>query len=260
MGVEFFLHPFESGSFHSQGQFYLNFPKSDTLTNVLSCSIQLFGILHPERRSEFVKTQLAEIGIYICEARRCVVKRLVKKYTMRLTATTLTLILLTSISEQLFACSCIGQRTVKEEFNHANAVIVGTIIRKELVVLTDSSTLNQFPNDTPSRNVWMNTITIARYDLLVYDVYKGKITSDTLTIFTGLGGGDCGIRFEIGTKYIVYGENKTYLGLLNKEFKFPQAKNAFWTYNCLRTNSWFQEEITEIEKFARKRRRKTGSK
>ena len=179
---------------------------------------------------------------------------------MRTTVTILTLLLLTSISGRLLACSCIGQRTVQEEVKHADAVLVGTILNKTIITLNDSSILKMFPNDTTMRNSPMSKKTIARYDFLVEDSYKGKITKDTMTIFTGLGVGDCGIRFEVGKKYIIYGENETYFGQVNNDFKFPKAKNTFWTYSCLRTTSYFQDEITEIEKFAKKQKRKTGDK
>jgi TonB family protein len=172
---------------------------------------------------------------------------------MRTTVTILTLLLFTSFSGRLSACSCIGQRTVEEEVKHADAVIVGTILNKQIVTLTDSVILKMFPNDTTMRNSPMSKMTIARYDLLVHDIYKGKITNDTLTIYTGLGGGDCGIRFEIGKKYIVYGENETYFGQVNNDFKFPKAKNTFWTYNCLRTTTYYQDEITEIEKYVKRK-------
>jgi hypothetical protein len=179
---------------------------------------------------------------------------------MKKTVTILTFLLLTSISGRLFSCSCVGQRTVEEEVKHAEAIVVGTVLSKQLITLTDSTMLKMFPNDTVMRNSPMSKMTIARYDLLVHDIYKGKITSDTLTIYTGLGGGDCGIRFEVGKKYIVYGENETYFGQVNNDFKFPKAKNTFWTYQCLRTTSYFQDEITEIEKFANKQKRKTDDK
>ncbi|WP_448529768.1 hypothetical protein [Raineya sp.] len=166
----------------------------------------------------------------------------------------LTTILLTSLSDSLFACSCIGQRTVEEEVKHSDAVLVGTILSKQLVTLTDSTILKMFPNDTTMRNSPMSKMTIARYDFVVTDIYKGKITSDTLTIYTGLGGGDCGIRFEVGKKYIVYGENETYFGQVNNDFKFPKTKNTFWTYSCLRTMAYYQDEITEIEKYAKRQK------
>jgi len=177
---------------------------------------------------------------------------------MKTTVTILTLLLLTSISDKLFACSCVGQRTVQEEVKHADAVLVGTILNKTIITLTDSTILKMFPNDTTIRNSPMSKMTIARYDFLVEDIYKGNITKDTLTIYTGLGGGDCGIRFEVGKSYIVYGENETYFGQVNNDFKFPKVKNTFWTYICLRTMSYYQDEISEIERFTKKRKLNTN--
>lgn len=172
---------------------------------------------------------------------------------MKTTLTILMFLLLTSISGKLLACSCIGKRTVQDEVKHADAVVVGTILGKQIVTLTDSVILKLFPHDTSMRNSPMSKMTIARYDLLVQGIYKGRITNDTLKIYTGRGGGDCGIRFEIGGKYIVYGENDTYFGQVNNDFKFPTAKNTYWTYNCLRTTSYLQDEIVEIERYAKRK-------
>lgn len=170
---------------------------------------------------------------------------------MRTTITILIVLLFTSISGRLFACSCKGQRTVEEEVKHADAVVVVTVLSKQLITLTDSTILKMFPNDSTIRNSQLSKMTFASFDLLVHDIYKGKITNDTLTIYTGLGVGDCGIRFEIGKKYIVYGEYETYFGQVNNEFKFPKAKDTFWTNNCLRTTTYDLEEIREIEKYAK---------
>lgn len=178
---------------------------------------------------------------------------LIVRNAMRTKVTILTILLLTSISGRLSACSCIGQRTVREEVMHADAVIVGTIVNKDILTLTDSTLLQMFSIDTTMKNSPMAKRTIARYRLLVSDIYKGKITADTITIYTGIGGGDCGIRFQIGEKYIVYGESNTYFGQVNNDFKFPKEKNAFWTYSCLRTMSYYQNEITEIEKYAKRK-------
>ncbi|MBL0067624.1 MAG: hypothetical protein IPP39_03715 [Chitinophagaceae bacterium] len=45
------------------------------------------------------------------------------------------------------------------------------------------------------------------FSLAVDTKFKaGKITSDTVQIVTGYGGGDCGYEFEIGKDYIVFAE------------------------------------------------------
>lgn len=179
---------------------------------------------------------------------------------MKTMITILTFFILTSFSDKMNACNCIGQRTVKEELERSDAVFVGTIVSKRIVTLTDSTILNLFPNDTTMRISSVSKMTIARYDLVIDYIYKGKITKDTVLIYSGIGGGDCGIRFKIGTKYLIYGENETYLGQVNNEFNFPKAKNTFWTYNCLRTTSYYQDEILEIENYAKKYWPKTGKK
>lgn len=51
--------------------------------------------------------------------------------------------------------------------------------------------LKMHSNDTTMLNSPMIKMTIARYDLLIENIYKGKITTDTLTIYPGLGGGGC---------------------------------------------------------------------
>lgn len=172
--------------------------------------------------------------------------------TMKKTAILLTLLLLTTISGRVIACSCVGESSVQGEVEHADAVLVGTMLNKQLVTLTDSAMMKMFPNDTTLRNSPMKAIRIARYDFLVQDIYKGEITNDTLTIYTGLGGGDCGIRFKIGEKYIVYAEDESYFGQLNNDFNSPKATNTFWTNSCTRTTSYYQDEVTEIENFAKK--------
>jgi hypothetical protein len=162
---------------------------------------------------------------------------------MKAITTILTIFILTSISEQLFACSCQGERTVQEEVKYADAVFVGTVISKELTMKTDSAIMRAMTTGNSPMP------TVAKYSLLVEYIYKGEITSDTITIFTGLGGGDCGVRFEIGEKYIVYGKSETYFGGLFSEFQFPKGVNIFWTHTCMRTNLFRQEEINEIEKY-----------
>lgn len=96
----------------------------------------------------------------------------------------------------------------------------------------------------------MTKIPVARYRLLVQDSYKGNISSDTVIIYTGIGGGDCGVRFKTGERYIVYGESESYFDHLKNTINFPNATNSFWTNICLRTMPYAEEERTEIEKYA----------
>jgi TonB family protein len=172
---------------------------------------------------------------------------------MRMKVTSLILLLFLSFSGRLFACDCLGRNTVQEETKQVDAVLVGTILNKQIIELIDSTIFEMFPNDTIMRNLLRNRRGIARYDFLIQDFYKGIITKDTLIIYSGLNGGDCGVRFDVSKIYIVYGENETYFGQGNYD---PKVKNTFWTYECLRTTLYDQNEIAEIEKFAKKQQLK----
>ena len=156
-------------------------------------------------------------------------------------------------TSELRACSCIGERSVKEEIKASDAVFVGKIVSKELVEIVDSTILQLYGNDTTAISRHSYTTLLAKYELVLTARYKGKITNDTLEIYTGLGGGDCGIRFEIGQEYIVYGEREPYLGQSDSEWQYPTGNNVFWTQTCTRTMLVNDEELRQIGKFRRKR-------
>ena len=65
-----------------------------------------------------------------------------------------------------------------EEVAYADQVFIGTVIKK-----TDSD--------------------MVYFLFSVSQIFKGN-KADTLTIKTGFGGGDCGVKFEIGKEYLVY--------------------------------------------------------
>lgn len=153
----------------------------------------------------------------------------------------------------VFACSCIGERTVKEEIKHSDAVVNGTIISKNLVTLFDSTSAALYGkanNDHLNRSLYETTV--AKYEFVITSRYKGRFKSDTIEVYTGLGNGDCGIRFEVGKTYLIYGMMKTYFGQLNNDTPFPTGKNIIWTDTCSRTTSR-TEEIAEIEKYKRRK-------
>jgi hypothetical protein len=135
------------------------------------------------------------------------------------------IILLSAIYSIVIACSCI-YRTTQEYIESADAVFV-------------CEPLSKAPTVAKS---WMRY----KYKLLVHALYKGDITSDTTIILTGQGGGDCGVAFEIGKRYIVYGhlyQNTTHI------------PNEFSTSTCSGTTISTPERITEIEKIVKQKAR-----
>lgn len=131
----------------------------------------------------------------------------------------LLIIFLTVYSSVGYCCSCIGEATVNQEFKRSDVVFTGKVIYKKIINLTDTL--------MPAVKIQK-----AEYQLQVSTVLKGKIKQDTVTIITGVGGGDCGFNFEIGKEYIVYSsfENKYY----------PQGNRVskfLYTDICRRTRS-----------------------
>ncbi|MGE0637526.1 MAG: hypothetical protein AB7G44_14720 [Bacteroidia bacterium] len=136
------------------------------------------------------------------------------------------------VSESLFACSCKDQNTVEAEIKYSDAVLVGTILSEKLLTIEDTL---------------KNYTTIISYDILIQDTYKGEITNDTVTIFSGYGSPACGVDLKIGEKYIIYGKTRSYT---YEKYNYPKQNNAFWTNICMRTMIYSQDEITEIENVA----------
>jgi hypothetical protein len=99
-----------------------------------------------------------------------------------------------------YACSCIGMGTVKQELKRSDMAFKGTVLSKEIISIEDTSVAPAF------------TIRMAQYRFVILSVYKGSLKHDTLTVTTGLGGGDCGFYFEEGKQYIVYASAESRAG------------------------------------------------
>ncbi len=168
-------------------------------------------------------------------------------YIARIATCILTTILLLNIPSQMYACSCVGESTVVNAVKYADAVFTGTIISKEHISLTDSAIIKLFPDNPTLQKSPMASINIARYNLVVHTRYKGAITADTIFIYTGVGGGDCGVQFQVNKQYIIYGDSESYFGS-----RFPKQDNVYWTNICSRTSVYTDDEIAELEKLKQK--------
>jgi len=94
-----------------------------------------------------------------------------------------------------YSCSCDGIPTIQEEFEQSDIVFAGRIADIVSVLQWDF-TVPQF-DDTA-------TFYYNKWAVYVESVWKGTV-ADTLYVYSGLGGGDCGVRFTPGSRYIIYG-------------------------------------------------------
>lgn len=153
--------------------------------------------------------------------------------------------------EPVFACSCVGESTVESAYNRSDIVVSGQVISTKDEYHPDSASIKEMitlgiPADKLDKR--LNGHSLKKVLIKVDTVFKGQTTSDTLTIFTGVGGGDCGYRFKAGQKYIIYGNTKSYFGNFSKNQDVPDGQNVYWTNICTRTQEYNQNEIKELEK------------
>jgi len=77
-----------------------------------------------------------------------------------------------------------------------------------------------------------------KYKLVLDETIIGDFPTDTIEIYTSLGGPDCGVNFDIGKEYLVYGIEGT-----NNEKTFTVEGKSLWTTNCLRTKLYIKSEV-----------------
>lgn len=138
---------------------------------------------------------------------------------------------------KVMACDCKEVKSIEEEYNYSKSIVTGKIISKERVVVTDSQIIEYIPNSKP-----YNGRIIMKYKLVVDETIKGKFKTRTVDVYTGLGGGDCGFKFNVGKNYLIYGID----GIRNERI-FTDKHKSLWTINCLRTKLIDKKEIKKLK-------------
>lgn len=152
------------------------------------------------------------------------------------------IIFFVAFSSVAYCCSCIGEATVKQELKRSDVVFTGKVISKKIID-------TRSPTDTLMQGLKMY---MAEYTLQVSTIFKGKIKQDTITIITGVGGGDCGFNFEIGTEDIVYSSFE------NKYYPHGNTVSKFlYTNICKRTR--LATDTAEIKALSKKCKKKKAT-
>jgi hypothetical protein len=117
--------------------------------------------------------------------------------------------MLTHLTTSTFACTCIGKdkQTTENELSFVDLAVKGKVIAVKNFDYYDTASYSVvgIKFDPKQSGYFIRKYKI--YTLVIDAKFKAtKITSDTIQIVTGYGGGDCGYEFEIGKEYIVYGE------------------------------------------------------
>ncbi|MGI4872341.1 MAG: hypothetical protein ACRYFX_14335 [Janthinobacterium lividum] len=111
--------------------------------------------------------------------------------------------LLTGINLHVLGCSCIGSASVGGAFKQADFVATGTIRARTLI---SAATILKGAKKLPTLSVsdTSHLLYRYRYTVEVEEVYKGNKLRKIVEIFTGVGNGDCGVQFLVGSKYVIY--------------------------------------------------------
>lgn len=138
-------------------------------------------------------------------------------------------ILLILNSYQSIACTCVRGATIQSSFYQANIVIKATIL--ESIEIID--TIEYIHKD---KIIVRPTGYICKAQII--QKYKGSIKTDTISISTGYGGGDCGVIFENGKNYIIYTRS--------------QGNGYYYTNVCYGTKRYSKKEHKLLLKLSRK--------
>ena len=124
---------------------------------------------------------------------------------------------------------------MKKEIEKTDVVFTGKIISRK--IYEEKNEYNENLNFTQ-----------VEYQVLIIERLKGEIVTDTLTIYTGLGNGDCGIKFQIGKSYIIYSNYE------DEHFNNGKKVQKYLSTNiCTRTIEYESKEYKKIRKYAKRK-------
>ena len=151
-------------------------------------------------------------------------------------------------STKIFACECSFIKSVKEEIKSSNYVAVGKVLKIEYIYIPNSTNKNKKIRTTKSLNRMnmFSGIVLSKITFEISETFKGTQKRKKRTIYTGIGGGDCGFYFKSGERYLIYANHNSYTtkDLRKGKRKF---KNALYTSNCKRTKKYSHKEIRQIK-------------
>lgn len=151
-------------------------------------------------------------------------------------------------------CTCGPTRSITEEFEGSDKVVIGIILYQKPKIHVDSVEYKRLVkngmNETQARRFTSGGY--FQYTMVLSEpAYKGTFASDTILIQTGLTSGSCGYSFQIGKEYIVYGYNEDPIPNESRN-----RKEQFWTNICTRTNLASENERRKLAKLARQATKK----
>ena len=162
-----------------------------------------------------------------------------------------TIFILQFCTTAILSCNCGNEiSTVKDNINYSDIVVSGIVLSQ--TVTADLKAFATVVGDTNDYHYKLTKYPLKIVRLKIVTLFKGQVSSDTLTIITAVNGAGCGVRFEIGKHYIIYGTNKDSFIRSDKLIRKSLNNNVYWTHSCTRTAPWYCDEESEIIKQTKK--------
>ena len=136
-------------------------------------------------------------------------------------------------------CKCLPI-SVEDNFKSSKAVFSGKIINIDTVRYTIG--------EMEKGHFYENQL----ISVLKKDIFKGNISTDTIMVMTGIGGGDCGYYFKLNSNYLIYADEQEYNLIdstrTNGDFLIKKIK-YLRTSTCDRTTDSLDIERSRIKSF-----------
>ncbi len=174
----------------------------------------------------------------------------------------LSLSVLLLYANNALACSCQGEETTSQAYNHAALVVSGKVLKKTRVHLAESMNPKKFSSvknklDEGSKNLL--NLEIYELEIQVTKTFKGNVKLNKVTVFTPAQSASCGFtRFEEGASFIIYGADESIIYALlhlEKQQRLGLEKSdTYWTNHCTRTVEENVAELKELNKIVSKKK------
>lgn len=157
-----------------------------------------------------------------------------------------------------FSCSCGEEGSIEESFAEADIVIHGTVVQQSSTTIKE--TLNPNLGDSLEELIsirdkdLLNSELVSKIQVQVNKIYKGKVMSDTVIIYTARQSSACGYtQFKIGEEYIIYGDKESYFSsiMLYEKIDDSEKNGTFWTNQCTRTTRYNELEANQLDRLVK---------
>ncbi|MCJ8292334.1 MAG: hypothetical protein HRT58_20485 [Crocinitomicaceae bacterium] len=147
----------------------------------------------------------------------------------------------------VFACDCKGL-SLEEGYNSSSEVVLGKIIHAEHKIYVLNKESKDSIQNHFERLVFNDTIHFVEYTVQILKNYKDTQKVSELIVRAEANGSNCDIRLELGSTYMLYGNNNWSTNLY-----YPKDKYYVLSSICTRTTNNWKKEQKDVEKFLRKK-------